>query len=581
MKNRFRKVWNIIRNYKWKSIFINYFRSIFLILFVPVLILTAGLMYFYHYSSINDAKRIMQRMFWQNKSSVENVMFELENLRYAVLNNKDVAAAILNSRENLSTWESIRRRAQASETMRMYIYPSQMVDSMYVYSVQSEYVISTKQNSEIENFSDKTWYDYYKRTGKEVFVDILKDEENSDGHNMIRFVYPLSYSGTTDGLIIINIRCDVMENLIEYDKKSEEIYIINEENNVVFSTKREKIGNKFEEFPVSDGNDMCEVIKGDIVCSEKLENIDLILAIKSENLYSFNTGRARVIFICYIIMVIIAVLIISSLLAIKFYMYLGKLITAANITENMMAGEKNEIQYITDRFLKNAERMNDIEKDLSDKVNDLKKSQQIALQIQIAPHFILNTLNLVNLLLLDDEKPNMTAIEINSELSKMLVNILNTSRYIVTIGEEIEYTKKFIKLEQTRKQSGFDVIWHVDERCTDLKTVKFILQPIIENSIFHGIKNKKNGRGIIEITIECVGDNTEIVIKDNGEGMTPERFTEINNYLENSQFPQDKNIGVLNVNKRIKIVFGNAYGCRYIKSDNEGTVLKILLPGKE
>ena len=177
MKNRFRKVWNIIRNYKWKSIFINYFRSIFLILFVPVLILTAGLMYFYHYSSINDAKRIMQRMFWQNKSSVENVMFELENLRYAVLNNKDVAAAILNSRENLSTWESIRRRAQASETMRMYIYPSQMVDSMYVYSVQSEYVISTKQNSEIENFSDKTWYDYYKRTGKEVFVDILKDEE--------------------------------------------------------------------------------------------------------------------------------------------------------------------------------------------------------------------------------------------------------------------------------------------------------------------------------------------------------------------------------------------------------------------
>lgn len=225
--------------------------------------------------------------------------------------------------------------------------------------------------------------------------------------------------------------------------------------------------------------------------------------------------------------------------------------------------------------------MNDIEKDLSDKVNDLKKSQQIALQIQIAPHFILNTLNLVNLLLLDDEKPNMTAIEINSELSKMLVNILNTSRYIVTIGEEIEYTKKFIKLEQTRKQSGFDVIWHVDERCTDLKTVKFILQPIIENSIFHGIKNKKNGKGIIEITIECVGDNTEIVIKDNGEGMTPERFTEINNYLENSQFPQDKNIGVLNVNKRIKIVFGNAYGCRYIKSDNEGTVLKILLPGQE
>lgn len=581
MKNKFQRVWNIIQNYKWKSIFINYFRSIFLILFVPVLVLTVGLMYFYHYSSVNDAKRIMQRMFWQNKSSIENVMFELENLRYAVLNNTDVAAAILNSRENLSTGESIRRRAKASEIMRMYIYPSQMVDSMYIYSTQSEYVISTRQNSEIEKFSDRNWYDYYKLTGREMFVDIFNGDENSDGHNMIRFVYPLSYSGTTDGLIIINIRCDIMENLIEYDKKTEEIYIVNEDNKIVFSTKREKLDKKFDDFPISDTEDMCKVIKGDIICSEKLENVDLTFIAKSENLYSINTGHARVILICYIIMIILAVLIISSLLAIKFYMYLGELITAVNITENMTAGEKNEIQYITDSFLKNAERMNDIEKDLSDKINDLKKSQQVALQIQIAPHFILNTLNLVNLLLLDDETPNMTAIEINSELSDMLVNILNTSQYIVTIGEEIEYTKNFIKLEQSRKQSGFDVIWSVDERCIDLKTVKFILQPIIENSIFHGIKNKKKGRGLIEITVECTNDNTEIIIKDNGEGMTPERFADVNKYLENSQFPQDRNIGVLNVNKRIKLVFGNAYGCRYIKSDSEGTVLKIILPGKE
>lgn len=266
----------------------------------------------------------------------------------------------------------------------------------------------------------------------------------------------------------------------------------------------------------------------------------------------------------------------SFILSTKFYLNISDILVTLGLSGTDSVSDKSELQLIKSSILSNASKIEKIEFQLFEQSDKLKNSQQSTLQTQISPHFILNTLNAVNLLLLTEEKPDK-ALQINSLLSEILSGILNTSQYMIDIKEEVEYTKKYLEIEAYKLQKSFDVKWYIEPECESLQTIKFILQPIVENSIFHGIKHLTNRHGLIEIFIKRSGSDVIFTICDNGCGMSEKKMEYFNKNAKEKTIPHDKHIGFLNVNMRLKLAYGNDYGCRIVKSDYNGTQTEIKI----
>lgn len=217
---------------------------------------------------------------------------------------------------------------------------------------------------------------------------------------------------------------------------------------------------------------------------------------------------------------------------------------------------------------------------LNDYVNRVVKLQEEkrlteihALQMQINPHFVYNTLTSIKFLVWQGNKD--LAIEAIDAFIMLLRNTLSNKNEYVTIDDEILNIKNYIKIQNIRYNNKIAVIYSIDDSCKHLMIVKMLLQPFVENAFFHAFNNQDNGT--IKIFVRVIKDNLIIEIIDNGLGMGKEK---INNLL-NGIIDKGKNfsgLGVKNVNDRIKLLYGNDYGVKISSVIDQGTIISISLP---
>ena len=227
---------------------------------------------------------------------------------------------------------------------------------------------------------------------------------------------------------------------------------------------------------------------------------------------------------------------------------------------------EDEIGVISDNFDSMLKRVNElIEKTKLQEVE--KRDLEIRmLQAQINPHFLFNTLNSLKWTALMNQ--DYTVSEGLSSLAELLRNTIIDKNEFVTIREELENIKNYFVIQKIRYGNSFDVQYEVDELLLENKVIKFILQPIVENSIIHGIdENKENQKIIIKIMSE--EENILISIKDNGKGF---------NSKEKIKDNKLSGIGWNNVDERIKLTFGLDYGTNIYSEVNKGTIVKIVIP---
>lgn len=127
-----------------------------------------------------------------------------------------------------------------------------------------------------------------------------------------------------------------------------------------------------------------------------------------------------------------------------------------------------------------------------------------------------------------------------------------------------------------KKNYSFDVEWNI-EGIQECYVIKMILQPIVENAIYHGVRHLRNQRGIIQINVSTEKDSLVISVVDNGNEIDEERIANINESLRKSSINDGEHIGLRNVNERIKIVYGGTYGCKLMRNGNK-TECKVILP---
>lgn len=207
-----------------------------------------------------------------------------------------------------------------------------------------------------------------------------------------------------------------------------------------------------------------------------------------------------------------------------------------------------------------------------------REVQSYALQLQINPHFLYNTLQCVRAIALIKGVPDIAGIV--TAMSK-IYRYSTKGESIVTIREETGLMEEYIKICKIRYEHKFTI--HYQEEIFQYKTIKMILQPIVENAIDHGLEPKfLGGVGEVKINGWCSGENLIFEIEDNGAGIDGKTLEEIKEGINKEYFllqPQkhSKSIGIINVNTRIKCIYGKEYGLT-ITSGKEGTKVRILLP---
>jgi sensor histidine kinase YesM len=200
-----------------------------------------------------------------------------------------------------------------------------------------------------------------------------------------------------------------------------------------------------------------------------------------------------------------------------------------------------------------------------------------ALQAQINPHFLYNTLNMIRWMAAVIKATNI--VDSLIALSGILKPVFSKSDIMHTIREEMDYLANYIIIMKYRFGNSISFIVNADESLLEFKTLRFILQPIVENAVMHGFKQQKTS-GVIKIDIFDRGENILFDVSDSGVGMEPEKMAELNRLLQNTRYEKQPNgnVGLSNVNTRIKIHFGEAYGIRISSGENMQTSVSILVP---
>jgi two-component system sensor histidine kinase YesM len=210
---------------------------------------------------------------------------------------------------------------------------------------------------------------------------------------------------------------------------------------------------------------------------------------------------------------------------------------------------------------------------------NLKKAELRALQAQINPHFLYNTLDAI--IWMAEAKKIEQVVELVSVLSRFFRITLSKGKDWITVREEIEHVESYLAIQKVRYRDILDYRIDVPDNLRDSEILKLTLQPLVENALYHGIKNKRNGGTITVRAQQCDDDLLQIQIEDNGIGMTQERLTQLRAVLEGEagdEVSGESGYGVNNVNQRIKLYYGKAYGLTIESEYTRGACVSVVIP---
>ena len=222
-----------------------------------------------------------------------------------------------------------------------------------------------------------------------------------------------------------------------------------------------------------------------------------------------------------------------------------------------------------------------IQKNIEEQQN-IQKAEMKALQAQITPHFLYNTFDTI--IWLAEEEKTEEVVKITKAFSEFLRISLSRGHEWITIAQELDHIKNYLTIQKIRYADILNYEIDVDEEILDYKIIKLVLQPLVENAIYHGIKNKR-GRGHLKVTANFTDDKKSSIIftvSDDGAGFTQERLAQVNAELENANLDTEKLssvYGLYNVNKKLKLYYGKETEGLVIESEhNKGSNISFVIP---
>jgi len=236
---------------------------------------------------------------------------------------------------------------------------------------------------------------------------------------------------------------------------------------------------------------------------------------------------------------------------------------------------KDEIGELTESFNYMLEEINTLIRQVYQEKIAQKNAEVQALQAQINPHFLYNTLDSINWMLIDRGEYDISDIILS--LAGLMRYSIEDENAFVPLEKEIGYVQCYLKIQKNRLEERLEYDLETEENLADEQVPKLILQPIVENAITHGIESR-NRKGMIRILIKDLGDEMLITVEDNGIGMTLKQLNHLRDEVPDIEREGHTGIGVRNVNRRIRLHYGEAYGISIESTYGKGTIVSLRIP---
>ena len=237
-------------------------------------------------------------------------------------------------------------------------------------------------------------------------------------------------------------------------------------------------------------------------------------------------------------------------------------------------GGTREVQELSDSFGHMVLRIQQLMSTVREEEVNLRKTELKALQAQINPHFLYNTLD--SIAWMCEQGRNAEAVRMVHALARLFRISISKGHELIPIAKEIQHAESYLQIQKYRYKNQFTYTFDVDPACLNYYCNKITLQPIIENAINHGLDLLVD-EGEIDVRVRQDGDDIVFYVQDNGVGMTPEQLRTIM-----QRDPTDRTgIGIKNVDDRLKIYFGKGYGLHITSEPDVGTCVEIRMPKLE
>ncbi len=245
----------------------------------------------------------------------------------------------------------------------------------------------------------------------------------------------------------------------------------------------------------------------------------------------------------------------------------------ADLPKRLYVGSNDEVEELAlhfNRYLDKLRALKEMEKrELHVALADARMS---ALQAQINPHFLYNTLETVRFMIALGDGRAEKMVQLLADLFRVSIG---KGEHYVTVDQELRHIGLYVEIQTLRFPQKFRVVIDVDEELRRLYTVKFLLQPLVENAILHGFEERETG-GIISVVGKAVGEAVYLTVRDNGAGLPPDKLMLIHAQLDD--LSPVRSIGLVNVHKRLRLHYGEPYGLKIDSVQGLGTSVQVQFP---
>ena len=399
--------------------------------------------------------------------------------------------------------------------------------------------------------------------------------------------------GDSDGVVFIDLNYSAISELCTQNSVGTKgyVFILDQDGNIVYHPQQQQLYNELQTENIS----LIMNAKTDVVTAGKGDDEKIYALSHSEttgwtivgcmNMSELlkNSRKARSIYVLVALGLIAVALVISSEIARNITFPIQKLRDSMKRVQkgDFSAAEievysDNEIGSLTRSFNVMTHKIQDLMAQNIQEQEQKRKIELKALQSQINPHFLYNTLD--SIIWMAEGKKNEEVVLMTASLARLLRQSISIENELVTIGQEVEYVRSYLTIQKMRYKDKLDFEINVDPRITHAQIIRLVLQPIVENAIYHGLKYKES-KGMLKVHGYELGERIIIDITDDGVGMDEETLKHI--YDKHKVNYHSNGVGVYNVQQRLVLYYGKEYGIIYHSEKGKGTTATVVIPKKQ
>ena len=399
--------------------------------------------------------------------------------------------------------------------------------------------------------------------------------------------------GDSDGVVFIDLNYSAISELCTQNSVGTKgyVFILDQDGNIVYHPQQQQLYNELQTENIS----LIMNAKTDVVTAGKGDDEKIYALSHSEttgwtivgcmNMSELlkNSRKARSIYVLVALGLIAVALVISSEIARNITFPIQKLRDSMKRVQkgDFSAAEievysDNEIGSLTRSFNVMTHKIQDLMAQNIQEQEQKRKIELKALQSQINPHFLYNTLD--SIIWMAEGKKNEEVVLMTASLARLLRQSISIENELVTIGQEIEYVRSYLTIQKMRYKDKLEFEINVDPRITHAQIIRLVLQPIVENAIYHGLKYKES-KGMLKVHGYELGERIIIDVTDNGVGMDEETLKHI--YDKHKVNYHSNGVGVYNVQQRLVLYYGKEYGIIYHSEKGKGTTATVVIPKRQ